>query len=74
MRKKGRFCYEYIDSFEKLYETALPPIEAFHSKLNDKSCSVEDYEPAFKCKTRRDYTELYLKTDMHGNHVNEFTN
>lgn len=70
MKKKGIFCYEYLNSFHKLTETQLPPIEAFFSKLNNKECSIEDYKHArnvwetFNCKTLRDYMELYLKTDV----------
>ncbi|XP_046574103.1 uncharacterized protein LOC124282180 isoform X1 [Haliotis rubra] len=32
-QSKGFFCYEYLDSFEKLEETKLPSIEAFWSNL-----------------------------------------
>ncbi|XP_058980338.1 uncharacterized protein LOC131803264 [Musca domestica] len=48
MRKKGIFCYEYLNSFEKLNDTTLPPIESFYSTLNDKRCYIEEYEHAIK--------------------------
>ncbi|XP_075158048.1 uncharacterized protein LOC142231318 [Haematobia irritans] len=69
MRKKGIFCYEYLDSFDKLEETKLPAIEDFYSRLNNQHCSATDYKHAtdvweFQCKTLRDYMELYLKTDI----------
>ena len=33
--RKGVYPYEYMDSLQKLKETALPPKEAFYSRLND---------------------------------------
>ena len=59
-----------IDSVDKLAETALPPREAFYSKLNDVQISDEDYEHAkkvwkeFNMKTLREYHELYNKSDV----------
>ncbi|XP_075157947.1 uncharacterized protein LOC142231214 [Haematobia irritans] len=70
MRRKGVFCYEYLDSFQKLKDINLPSIENFYSKLTNKSCSQEDYNHAievwttFNCRTLQDYMELYLKTDV----------
>ena len=40
------YPYDYVDSVDKLLETAFPPKEAFYSKLNDESISDEDYEHA----------------------------
>jgi hypothetical protein len=48
-RSKGVWCYEYIDDFDKLYETDKPPIEAFRSTLKNKDISPEDYQ--FFCDT-----------------------
>jgi hypothetical protein len=67
--RKGVYPYEYMNSFDKLNETSLPPIESFKSSLNNSVCSKEDYEYAqyiFKkyCKTMRDYHNLYLRTDV----------
>ena len=68
--RKGVYPYEYMDSWERFDETALPPIEKFYSSLTDSHISKEDYEHAtkvwntFKCKTLGDYHDLYLKTDV----------
>ena len=35
--EKGYFCYEYLKRFDQLYETSLPPYEAFYSTLNNKN-------------------------------------
>ena len=43
LARKGVYPYEYMDSLEKLKETALPPKEAFYSRLNDGGISDEDY-------------------------------
>jgi G:T-mismatch repair DNA endonuclease (very short patch repair protein) len=40
---KGVFCYEYVDSLEKLKDTALPPPQAFFSSLKNCHVSAEDY-------------------------------
>ena len=68
--KKGVYPYDYMNAWEKLEETSLPPIEQFASKLRGTDCSDEDYKRAqavwvaFDCKTMKDYHELYLKTDV----------
>ena len=68
--RKGVYPYEYMDSWERFDETALPPIEKFYSSLTDSHISKEDYEHAtkvwntFGCKTLGDYHDLYLKTDV----------
>ena len=65
LRKKGVYPYEWTN-FERLSNSELPPKEAFYSKLNDCDISDEDYVHAqnvwstFKCKTFRDYHNLYL--------------
>ena len=70
MRKKGVYPYEYIDNFDKLNETQLPPKEAFYSKLRQEGISDKKYSHAekvwetFECKTLKDYHMLYLKTDV----------
>ena len=48
MRRKGVYPYEYIDSWEKFEETALPPKEAFYSKLYIQDITDKDYEHAKK--------------------------
>lgn len=67
--RKGIYCYEYVDSLEKLKETKLPTIENFFSKLTGEGISETDYQHALKvwetfgCKTIGDYTKLYVATD-----------
>ena len=64
------YPYDYVHSVDKLADTALPPKEAFYSKLNDEDISDEDYEHAksvwkeFNMKTLREYHELYNKSDV----------
>ncbi|CAH3033769.1 unnamed protein product, partial [Porites lobata] len=67
---KGVYPYDYVSSLEKLSETQLPPKEECYSKLNDEDITEDDYQHAnnvwdsFKCKSLRDYHDLYLKTDV----------
>jgi hypothetical protein len=59
-----------MDSWERFKETALPPKEAFFSKLSDEHISDGDYAHAqqvwetFECRTLGDYTDLYCRTDV----------
>ena len=68
--RKGVYPYEYMDSWERFEETALPPKEAFYSKLSDEHISDSDYAHAqqvwktFECRTLGDYTVLYCRTDV----------
>ena len=70
LTRKGVFPYDYVSSMEKISETQLPPKEEFYSKLNDEDITDDDYQHAinvwntFKCKTIRDYHDLYLKSDV----------
>ena len=70
LTRKGVYPYDYVSSMEKLSETQLPPKEEFYSKLNDEGISDDDYKHSinvwntFKCKTIRDYHDLYLKSDV----------
>ena len=67
---KGVYPYDYVSSLEKLSETQLPTKEEFYSHLNDEDISDDDYQHAlnvwntFKCKSIRDYHNLYLKSDV----------
>ena len=69
LRKKGVYPYEWV-SYERLSETNLSPKESFYSTLNDEGISDEDYAHAqnvwkvFKCKTFRDYHNLYNISDV----------
>ena len=70
LTRKGVYPYDYVSSLDKLSETQLPPKEEFYSKLNDEDISDDDYQHAinvwntFKCKSIRDYHDLYLKSDV----------
>lgn len=70
LERKGVFCYDYVDSWEKLNETSLPPREEFYSKLTESDVSDSDYEFAcnvwkeFNISTLGEYSDLYLKTDV----------
>ncbi|XP_050498751.1 uncharacterized protein LOC126884985 [Diabrotica virgifera virgifera] len=67
---KGVFCYDYVDSLEKLEETSLPTISHFYNKLCDEHISEQKYAHAqkvwctFECKNLGEYSDLYLKTDI----------
>ena len=71
IRRKGLFCYSYIDSYEKYNETELPPIEKFYSSLSGELPSIEDYNYALdifkrlKMKNIDDYNQFYIKLDIH---------
>ena len=43
LTRKGVYPYEYMTSWE-CFEESLPPIEAFHNKLNMSQISVKDYQ------------------------------
>ena len=70
LTRKGVYPYDYVSSMEKLSETQLPSKDEFYSKLSDEGISDDDYQHAinvwntFKCKTIRDYHDLYLKSDV----------
>ena len=35
LNRKGIYPYDYMDNFERFNELELPPIEEYHSRLND---------------------------------------
>ena len=43
LRKKLYFPYEYIQSWETLEETSLPPKEAFYSSLSEQGITDDNY-------------------------------
>ena len=67
--RKGVFPYEYMDSWEKLDENALPPEKDFYSNLNLEDISDKDYLHAqkvrdlFKIKNLGEYHDLYVQSD-----------
>lgn len=68
--RKGVFCYEYIDSWAKLFETSLPPYESFRNSMLDSNITPEDFEHAqrvwtrFGCRDLGEFSDIYLKTDV----------
>lgn len=70
LERKGVFPCDYVDSFDRLKETSLPPLVDFYSELNEENVSAEDYKFAqtvwnkFDIKTLGEYGDLYLKTDV----------
>ena len=70
VKRKGVYPYDYMNCFERLSETCLPPIECWYSRLNDSNISESDFKHAnkvwdtFQMKTMEDYHDLYLKTDV----------
>ena len=68
--RKGVFCYDYIDSPEKLQEDRLPEQSEFYDSLAKKSITDKEYQHAQRvwdtmgCETLLDYTRIYLETDV----------
>ncbi|PFX20964.1 hypothetical protein AWC38_SpisGene14564 [Stylophora pistillata] len=70
LMRKGVYPYEWVNSIRKLDETQFPPKEAFFSVLSGKGILDKDYTHAqnvwsvFRCKTFRDYHNLYNRSDV----------
>ena len=70
VKQKGVYPYEYMNSFERLFEDKLPDKCEFLSSLKNEDISEKDYLHAidvwnvFKMNTIGDYHDLYLKTDV----------
>ena len=70
MTRKGIYCYDYVDSFEKFNKKEIPAKENFFSILNNDHISDEDYQHAkkvwntFKCKNLGMYHDIYLGSDV----------
>ena len=68
--QKGVFPYSYLSSEERLWETQLPPKEAFTNDLTKEEISDDDYHHAQKawselqCQTLCDYMLRYLELDV----------
>ena len=66
--QKGVYPYEYMDSWEKVNETELPPKD-FYSNLNLEDICDEDYKHAqkvwgvFEIKNVGEYHDLYVQSD-----------
>ena len=67
---KGHFPYEYMDRLERLNDTALPPKEAFFSRLKNVGISDEDYASCQEAwcdnsmTTLRDFLVWYNNRDV----------
>ena len=68
--QKGDFPYEYMDGIGKLEDRALPPQEAFYSRLKNEGISDDDYAccQAVWCdnrmKSMRDFLVWYNNRDV----------
>ena len=67
--RKGVYPYEYMDSWEKFNENALPPKKDFYSNSNLEDISDEDYKHAqkvwdvFEIRNLGEYHDLYVQSD-----------
>jgi hypothetical protein len=67
---KGVYPYEWFDTVNKFNEPCIPPIECFSSTLKNENITKDEYNRAlkvqekFKCKTFRDYHDIYLYLDV----------
>ena len=70
VRRNGIYLYDYMDSFDRFEEAALPSQDSFFSKLSGSPCSDSDYTHAtrvwnaFGCQTIADYHDIYLQLDV----------
>ena len=67
--RKGVYPYEYIDTWEKFYETSLPDEKSFYSRLTMENISDIDYRHGnnvfkkFKLNNLGEYHDLYVQSD-----------
>ena len=67
--RKGVYPYEYMDYWERFYETSLPDKEAFYSNLNMEDIIDVDYRHAKRVfsgvalKNLGEYHDLYVQSD-----------
>ncbi|XP_050710309.1 uncharacterized protein LOC126995061 isoform X1 [Eriocheir sinensis] len=70
IKAKQVFCYDYLDSMERLSETRLPSREDFFNSLQEAELSESDYEHAQNvwkvagCQSLKDYLLLFVKVDV----------
>ena len=72
LKQKGSIPYCFVDSFEKLQEAQLPPLNKWTNSLQQYEVTVseEEYKRAievfnlFECRNIGDYYNLYLTTDV----------
>ena len=69
LRLKGIFPYDFLDSPDKLMDTALSAKDAFHDSLTNKPINESEYHRAqqtweiFNCRNLKEYLGLYLCLD-----------
>ena len=67
---KGFFPYDWLNDYNKLNETKLPPHEAFFNKLKNKNIADEEYKICVDAwnnnnmKTFKDFLEWYNNLDV----------
>ena len=70
LERKVVFCYDNLDSIDRLDEPALPPREALLNKLGNAECSQAEYAHAqhvwdnFTSLNPKEYMALYLLSDI----------
>ena len=69
LKEKISFPYEFLTK-ENIYDKKLPPIDEFYSSLKLQNITQEKYDKTieifnkFKCKSIKDFLEIYMKLDM----------
>ena len=68
--RKGIYPYEYMDSWNKLNQDKLPPMDNFYSELTMENITNSDYRHAqrvfktFNNKNLGHYHDLYVQSDV----------
>ena len=68
--QKSHFPYKWMDSFEKLEATELPPHQGFYSELRGRNITEEEYADCQKIweeenmQSMKDYLEWYNNLDV----------
>ena len=68
--RKIPFCYEWLDSFDKINHEQLPDMEHFKAKCGKDKCMKRNYGVvneifnAFDCKNFSEYLNLYMMIDI----------
>lgn len=69
LTKKGIFCYDHLTTMDRIYDTSLPPKEAFYNRLKNTHITDVEYAHAlrvwktFGCETFGDYISIYVASD-----------
>jgi len=67
MIQKGICPNDFIDNYNKMYNTILPSQYKFHSKLGNLKCddkTVQIVWNKFKCNIFLDYHNIYMKSNV----------